>query len=784
MTIVFRALAFAFIFLLSVAPPCVMRASAAAPAADSSEQDATELGMITVIAVTPEQGANLPEMRVPYNVQSATSEQFERAQVLDVTDYLNRRSAGITINSVQGNPLQPDVQFRGFSASPLLGGSEGISVYVDGVRVNEIFGDTVNWDLIPEEAMAKMSLLAGANPVFGINTLGGAILIQTKNGFSDPGTQAEIYSGSFGRNETTVQSGGNAGQWGYYAIANHFEEAGWRDLSNSNAGSFLSTLSWRGDEANLDLHLAHAQTKLTGNGAQSIQVLALAPQSVFTAPDRTQNFYSAISGQGTYKFGDDTLLTATLFDRQVNTRSYNGDLTDFQVCNNDAARLCTNEGSPVRDQNGDAVTSAYNTINNIGVRKQRSYGGSLQAVFKQPLWAMSNQLVAGVDYDRGRVNYGAVLEASYLVPFSSDPASSFFTASSGIFVPDDALRVHIADANEGLYLTDTLSLSDSLAITLSGRYNRTRIVIADTGGGNPDLDGAHAFHRFNPAAGLTYQIRPAINFYASYAESTRAPTPVELTCASPDAPCRLPNDFVADPDLHQVVAKHIESGLRGNLNTPWTSKLHWQAGVFRTTNQKDILFQATGGAQSNQGFYANVGNTRRQGMEASLNGSACDDRLNWYASYTHLDATFRSAFVESSANDPYADAATGLIQVHKGDRIPGLPRQALKLGADYKITTGLTVGGDVVYNSARYLRGDESNQIGPLGGYAVANLRASYRVSGHVAVFARVENLFDRRYYSFGVLGNATAIYPAFTDPRFLSTGPPRGAWIGVSVDL
>ena len=284
-----------------------------------------------------EQGANLPQMLVPYNVQSATSEQFERAQVLDATDYLNRRGAGITINSSQGNPLQPDVQFRGFTASPLLGGSEGVSVYVDGVRVNEVFGDTVNWDLIPEEAMANMSLLAGANPVFGLNTLGGAILIQTKNGFSDPGTRAEIYGGSFGRSETTAESGGNNGQWGYYLLANHFEEDGWRDLSNSNASSFLSTLSWRGDAASVDLHLAHAQTKLTGNGAQSVEVLALAPRSVFTAPDRTQNFYSAISSQGTYKFNDDTLLTSTLFVRQVNTRSYNGDLTNFDVCDDNAA---------------------------------------------------------------------------------------------------------------------------------------------------------------------------------------------------------------------------------------------------------------------------------------------------------------------------------------------------------------------------------------------------------------------------------------------------------------
>ena len=142
---------------------------------------------------------------------------------------MNRHLAGVTINGAQGNPLQPDVQFRGFTATPLLGGSEGMSVYLDGVRVNEVFGDTVNWDLIPTDAIERMSLLAGANPVFGLNTLGGAISIQTKTGFSDPGTRCRVYGGSFGRTDTTFETAGHAGPWGWYLMGNRFDEDGWRD---------------------------------------------------------------------------------------------------------------------------------------------------------------------------------------------------------------------------------------------------------------------------------------------------------------------------------------------------------------------------------------------------------------------------------------------------------------------------------------------------------------------------------------------------------------------------
>ena len=161
---------------------------------------------------------------------------------------------------------------------------------------------------------------------------------------------------------------------------------------------------------------------------------------------------------------------------------------------------------------------------------------------------------------------------------------------------------------------------------------------------------------------------PSLNFYGGYSESTRAPTPVELTCADEDAPCKLPNQFLADPALKQVVAKSWEGGFRGRFGGSY--RIDWHVGLFRTTNVDDILFQATGGSSSNEGFFANVGDTRREGLEASVSGVAFDKRLNWYANYTYLDATYRTTFSENSANHPDADA-NGLIYVRKGDRLPG-----------------------------------------------------------------------------------------------------------------
>jgi outer membrane receptor protein involved in Fe transport len=754
---------------------CMAGAHAADAPPTGASENVTTLDLVNVVGVSPVAGTDIAANKLPYNVQSIDDSALERAQTLDLTDFMNRHLAGVTTNAAAGNPLQPDLQFRGFTATPLLGGSEGMSVYLDGVRVNEVFGDTVNWDLIPEAAIERMSLLAGSNPVFGLNTLGGAISLQTKTGFSDPGTSFEFYGGSFGRTNATFETSGNSGQWGWYLMGNRFDEDGWRNESPSNARNFYGTLSWRGDAASFDLHLGHADTNLAGSGATPAQALAQDWKTIFTA-DETRNKMDLVSGQGSFNFNDATKLSFTLFHREVKTLSYNGDISDFDACDEDATILCDGD-TPILDQNGNTVSSEYDAINNIGHRSQKSDGGTVQLTFDQPLFGMQNQLVTGVDYNRGSLNYHSTLEVAVL-------QANHITTNPGLFIPDDALSVDSRTRSTGIYATDTLSITDKLALTLSGRSNHTRTTINDPTGDNPDLDGKHGFSRFNPAAGITYQWSPAINAYGGYSESTRAPTPVELTCADPDAPCKLPNDFVSDPPLKQVVAKTWEGGLRGALNTGGNGdRVNWHVGLFRTTNADDILFQSTGGAQSNEGFFANVGDTRRQGVEASLSGSWLGKRLDWYANYTYLDATYLTGFSENSANHPDADD-DGLIFVRKGDRIPGLPKHSLKLGADFAVTKALSVGGDVIANSGQYLRGDEANLLGETAGYALLNLRANYTFNEHFSVFARVDNVFDRRYVTFGTLGDPGDIYPDFDDSRFYGPGQPRAGWVGFRVAL
>jgi outer membrane cobalamin receptor len=220
--------------LLSFALPFATRADDRAPASPTGNPAAAqELQQITVIGNTPLPGLGLPLNQIPANVQTANSADMLRQQSLDMADYLSNNFSGINISASADNALQMDVYYHGFTASPLLGTPQGLSVYVDGVRVNESFGDTVNWDLIPESAIANVTLMSGSNPVFGLNTLGGALSVRTKSGHENPGTELQVYGGSFGRRALEFETGGEKGNFDYFFTGNYFDETGWRDLSPS-----------------------------------------------------------------------------------------------------------------------------------------------------------------------------------------------------------------------------------------------------------------------------------------------------------------------------------------------------------------------------------------------------------------------------------------------------------------------------------------------------------------------------------------------------------------------
>lgn len=746
-------------------------------------QEVQVLETMEVIGVTPVHGVGLSKEKLPYSVQSATDKDLRRTQSLDLTQYMNRNLGSVTINDAQNNPLQPDIQYRGFSASPLLGLPQGISVYQNGVRIHEPLGDTINWELLPENAVAGINLIGGTNPLFGLDTLGGALSIQTKNGFTHPGHAVEAYGGSYERVVAQAESGWSNENFGYFTAINYFDEDGWRDASDSDVKNFFGTVGWRGEASTVDLSFTYGDSRLIGNGAVPIQLLKQDREAFFTSPDRTENELSMGIVELSHWIGDDNQLSGNMYYRHIDTDSFNGDGSEFEECTlaANAGSRCEDPGAGeevVVDQFGNPVLDEDDAINNSSTQEQHSYGGTFQNTFLDDMFGLENQLIAGGGWNQGFADFDSVVEVAQLNPDRS-------TTQTGRFVEEGATRVDTRTRTWSLYMTDTLSLTPNLNLTVSGRFNSTHIVIRDCSGTNPGLDGDHDFARFNPAGGISWQAHQLVNLYGSYSESTRAPTPVELVCADSGAPCNLPNAFLADPPLDQVVAKTVEAGLRGEVTQIAdfdVGRVNWNVLGFYTINEDDIIFQSTGGVTANEGFFDNIGDTRRTGVELGLNGAY--GVVDWFLNYSFVDATFRDSFFVSSPNHPQA-AANGTIPVKSGDSIPGIPNHNLKFGTDITVIPNLTIGWDAVYNSGQYLRGDEGNLLNQTGDFIVFNLRGEYRFSKYLSIFGKVDNLFDKEYETFGLLGNpAEVLGDSFNDPRFLGPGAKRGIWGGIRLSL
>jgi iron complex outermembrane receptor protein len=771
----------------------ILAASGVARAEDAPSPAAEPRPYETIVtATTPLNGSGLPVDRVPANVQTATGAGLSKAQSLDLSAYMDGELGSVHAGQSQGNPLQPELEYRGYLASPLLGAPQGLSVYWGGVRLNEVFGDTVNWDLIPTSAIRTLNLMPGSNPLFGMNTLGGALSIETKTGFSDPGAEVRVSGGSFDRRLVGLQMGAHGERLAYYVAADLFKEDGWRSFSPSEAARAMLSTTWQGDAGNAELTLATAETELDGNGATPVQLLAQDWRATYTHPDRTQNRLLLAALRAERALAPAVRLSGVAFVRRNRTQTLNGDQADRAPCQDPAlaGSLCTTEAGKevvVTDAGTGAPVAfdpvhPYDGAENGTQTTQVGTGVAAQVAVERPLASRENHLFVGASGGEGHAHFTSQSALARL----SDARG---TLPTDIVVGGSPVDVVTVSRDLGLYAADTFAVLPDLFLTLSARYNLVSLTLEDQLG--DALSGAHRFQRLNPAGGASYQPRPEVGVFGGYSEATRAPTALELTCASETAPCRLPNSIVSDPELRQVVARTLEAGVRGHIDRAATN-LSYSLAAFRTTNDDDILFVGSG-VVANQGYFANVGRTRRQGLEAGLQGrrrlGPRAGRLDWSVRYTWLDATFQTGFEVPSPNHPAAapDAscpAGGVcLRVPVGARLPNTPRHIGKATVTWTSSHGVSLGGNVVANTGQVRRGDEANLLDVVPGFVVLELRSGWDVTPLVSLFAKVSNVLDTRYSTYGVLGNARGVLgAAYDNPRFNGPGAPRTAWAGLTL--
>lgn len=791
-----------------------------------------------VIGTTPLPGVDLEPEEIPTPVQAATRRDIEMSGALNLSDFLNRRLSGVFVNEMQNNPFQPDVNYRGYTASPLLGTPQGLSVYMDGVRLNQPFGDVVSWDLIPRIAIAEIALMPGSNPLFGLNTLGGALSIQTKDGRSQQGTSMTLGGGSFGRGTADFEHGGyNSKGLNWYLGSSLFFEDGWRQNSPSNVRQFFGKLGWQRARTTLGLTVAYASNLLTGNGLQEQRFLDRDYASVYTKPDITGTQSPFVNLTARHSVSARLVFSGNIYYRYIRTNTFNGDINEdsldqsvYQPSAAERAALAaagytgvptsgaTAANTPfpywrclgqvlLRDEPGEKCNGRLNLTHS----QQRNYGLSGQMTWFAAPGSNHNQFTVGAAYDGNSVGFQQSSQLGYINPDRSVTGVNAFgdgvTGGDVDGEPYDTRvdlrgRIHTGS----FFATDTFSVGNKWSLTFSGRYNRSSINNTDLirpQAGPGSLTGEHVFDRFNPAVGLTFRPWRALNAYASYTEGNRAPTSIELGCADPNTPCKLPNALAGDPPLKQVVTRTVEAGLRGGVE----GKLNWNVGWFRADNRQDILFVAS--EQTGFGYFKNFGRTLRQGMKFDVDGQLW--RVSLGGGYNFLDATFQSPEIVNGESNSFNDAAAkgleGLIEIDPGAQIPLIPRHIFKAYADLQATSRFSVDLGLVAISGAYARGNENNLHQPDGqyylgsgrspGYAVVNLGARYQVTKWLQFFAQVNNLFDRQYFTAAQLGPTgftaegnfiarpfAAVNGEFPvqHATFYAPGAPLGAWGGVKI--
>jgi outer membrane receptor protein involved in Fe transport len=806
--------------------------SCAAVAADAS----VPLDTVIVVGTTPLPGAELDRNDVAAPVQSATGKDIESSHAVDLTSFMNRMLSSVYVNDVQNNLLQPDVNYRGYTASALLGTAQGLSVYLDGVRLNQPFGDVVSWDLIPRQAISTMTLMPGSNPLFGLNTLGGALALRTRDGFSDPGVSVELNYGSNRRRSALMEIGGHssAGLYGY-ATANRLQDDGWRTDSPTDATQAFGKMGWRHTDGDISISGAYAQTNLTGNGMQEQQLLARNFSSVYTQPDDTKNRASLVNLVVTQQLNADIAISGNAYHRAISTHTINGDInTDalgeslYQPDADERAALTAAgyTGFPVsgETQNNTSFPSwrciadillnsepnqRCNGVDNATTTRQSENGIAAQGTLSIPIAGRTNQMTVGAAMIESTAHFVQSSRFGYLAPDRSiitvdGPGASADGSQDSVDAFDARVDLTGTTHTRSLYFTDTLHLIPNLQLTLSARYDRTSIMNRDSispGGGPGSLDGNHVFSRINPAVGITFAPMSELVVYLGYNEGSRAPSAIELGCSDPANSCRLPNALAGDPPLRQVVTRTYDAGLRGAVGESFS----WNAGVFDASNLHDILFVTDDPAGF--GYFRNFGATRRRGIELGAKGEWRTLQLS--ANYTFLDATYRTAEEVAGAGNSSNDAGAGLegdIRIQPGDRIPLTPRNIFKTAAQWSIAPTCTLNADLVSIGGSYARGNENNEhhadglyyIGPgsTGGYTVVNLGLEYRPVASLRVFVHADNLFDREYFTASQLGpaafNAAGRFVAqpfagsvgSEQPLLYSTfyapGAPRSYWTGV----
>jgi outer membrane receptor protein involved in Fe transport len=722
-------------------------ANDAAAQEDGAPSEIVALPEIVVTAPSRLAEVPLPLAEIPASVQVITGEEIERTQALNLQDVM-QQLPGVHLNDQQGNSLQLDLSLRGFSGTSVTGLPQGISVFIDGVRVNEPAVEEINFDLLPLDDIERVELMRGPTAVFGRNSLAGSINIVTRRGGAEREIIPEISGGSFGRRKAEGRISGTAGPIDYYFSGSQFNEDGWRDQSDGRLSKAFGKLGFRRDGTDITLSYQFQNNRISQAGTLPESVLKIDRAQNFTGGDFfNPNLHMGILNVH-QRLGGGFSLALNGFVRRLDTEQFNVSL------------LSEN-------------TRLFNST--------RSGGGTVQLAHEGRFWGRKNTLTFGAEGARHDVDIRVFQEQNDRSRQQCQAGALAAGQDPNNACPEKALTSVLSDKQDTIatYIQDTAELGrglllsgDNLFFTGALRADYVRHNITDSSPEEPGkASGRASFSRVLPRAGINYNLSDSYGFYFSYSQGFRVPAFLELTCAQPDSPCVGLQAGVA-PDtgffkLSPVRANNYEVGFRAHP-VPW---LEGSLALYRT-DVRDDIFSVSDPAKLTV-FFQNIGNTRRQGIEFGLRG-IFRNVLEPYVNYALTRATFRNTIHLASPRTPSIPQ-----QVDAGNDIPMTPNHRVNAGLRYHLYQWLTLSLDLSYVGNQFLRGDESNTQAKLDDYVVLNAGLDVhwrRVSG----FVKINNLTNNHYETFGTFApNAKAAGEPIE--RFLNPAPPINVLVGAS---
>jgi len=679
----------------ALAATLLLAAPLAAQQVDSLGRDTTKVTTLETIEVTgsiaPTAGP-LIGSGIPARISTVTGEAIDAWEPRLLADALATQP-GISLYDDLGTPFKLNLSTRGFNVGPVVGLPPGVSVFLDGVRQNEPDAAEVNFDLLPMEHVQRVELLSGSGSLLGPNSLGGAINLITRRGSGPLEAEAEISGGSFGSYSGEASLGGvSGGGWDYYVAGGYENEDGWRQATGAENLNGFVNLGRRSPERGISFQAFGAESRAETAGSLPESIFDSSPKTNFTEGDfeDLNQLQGSVSGYGPL---GNSRGAFTAYVRRTHAERFNVN----QAPDNNVRSFTTNG----------------------------TVGGNLDWRYTQPRRNGSFSLRLGADGAVNRVHIQLIEESP------TDPADQ--TLNTDVRSPSYDIA--------GYALAD-LRLDK---VTFSGGFRYDEIHIPFEDELDPTADTTSTFRRLSPRGGVSLEVGPGASLYSSVGQSFRAPAVLELACADETAACPLPFALGDDPPLDPVVATTFEVG--GQLVR---GPAVMTASIYRTNVRDDISFIQSETAVF-EGFFENIGSTRREGVELGIQVFP-SEQLSLYGNYAFTRATFQDAaeIFSIRADTAFAGAPlSGGNDVVPGDRMPLVPDHQIKFGGLLSLQGGLQIGADVRYTGEQWLRGDEANETAPLDDYFAANLRVGFS-RARWEVSAVLSNAFDYKGAIFG----------------------------------